>query len=326
MGPRWGLIVGLCVVWYAVSSVNGVIGKTLLSQFPYPMTLTMAQLLSISIFSEPLLRIFVKRTTEIETSVFRRIVIPLAIGKFLASVSSHFSIWKVPVSYSHTVKATMPLFTVVITRVLFGEKQTTPIYLSLVPIITGVIIATATEFHFDLLGLVAALVATAGFSLQHIFSKKVLKITGVHQFQLLATLGRLSLCFFTPIWFIFDGRRILATHLELHDPPAIMALLFFDGLLNFLQNILAFTILNMVTPLTYAVANATKRIAIIGLSILLLRNPVSFTNLLGMCLAVFGVLLYNRAKHLEGRRQTELPRSVKVKSDSNYNYLGVNSV
>ena len=104
----------------------------------------------------------------------------------------------------------MPLFTVVLARLLFGEKQTTPIYLSLVPIITGVIIATATEFHFDMLGLIAALVATAGFSLQNIFSKKVLKTTGVHQFQLLATMGRLSLGFFIPIWFIFDGRRILA--------------------------------------------------------------------------------------------------------------------
>ncbi len=174
------------------------------------MSVTMVQLLSISVYSEPLLRIFVKRRTEIETGVFRKIIIPLAIGKFLASVSSHVSMWKVPVSYSHTVKATMPLFTVVLVRILFGEKQTTPIYLSLIPIITGVVIATATEFHFDMLGLIAALVATAGFSLQNIFSKKVLKMTGAHQFQLLATMGRLSLCFFAPVWFVIDGRRILA--------------------------------------------------------------------------------------------------------------------
>ena len=116
------------------------------------------------------------------------------------------------------------------------------------------------------------------------------------------------------------------THLEIHDPPTIISLLLFDGFLNFCQNILAFTILNMATPLTYAVANATKRIAIIGVSIIFLRNPVSFTNVLGMCIAVVGVLLYNRAKHLEGKRQTELPRTI-VKNDSNYNYLtGINSV
>ncbi|XP_027206964.2 solute carrier family 35 member E1 homolog [Penaeus vannamei] len=290
----------LCVLWYLVSSSNNVVGKTLLNEFPYPMTVTMVQLVSISLYSSPVLRwMGVRRRAEISWSYYKKIVIPLAFGKFLASVSSHISIWRVPVSYAHTVKATMPLFTVVLGRILFQEKQTTKVYFSLVPIILGVAIATITEISFDMLGLISALVATCGFSLQNIFSKKVLTDTGIHHLRLLHLLGWLALVMFLPVWIFFDGYSILKdeTWLNRRDPLETFILLLADGGLNWLQNLIAFTILNYVTPLTYAVANATKRISIITISLLLLRNPVTFSNVVGMVLAIIGVLGYNKAKY-----------------------------
>ena len=67
-----------------------------------------------------------------------------------------------------------------------------------------------------------------------------------------------------------------------------MILLLVDGCLHWMQNILAFTLLKLVTPLTYAVANVTKRIAVITVSLLLLKNPVTVTNLGGMLMAIIG--------------------------------------
>ena len=36
-------IVFLCIFWYVVGSSNGVLGKWILSEFPFPVTLTMVQ-------------------------------------------------------------------------------------------------------------------------------------------------------------------------------------------------------------------------------------------------------------------------------------------
>lgn len=96
-------IILLCVFWYSMSSGGNVIGKIILTDFPYPMTVTMIQLLSISLYLGPILRLWdIPMPKEIAWSYYGKMIFPLAFGKFLNSVTAHISIWKVPVSYSHT--------------------------------------------------------------------------------------------------------------------------------------------------------------------------------------------------------------------------------
>lgn len=310
-------------MWYVVSSINNIVGKIILSDFPYPMTVSFVQLISITVYSLPILKVWniPKLDRSIPLKFWVKTLLPLAMGKVVASISAHISIWKVPVSYAHTVKATMPLFVVILSRVILKESQTKKVYISLSPIIGGVIIATLTELSFNITGLLSALSATMCFALLNIFSKKCLKETGMNHIRLLFILAVIALLILAPIWFFIDFPYIWEDSSLLHSlhSQRLVALLVIDGFCNFAQNLVAFTIIALVSPLSYAVANATKRIAIISFSLMTFRNPVSPANIIGMGMAIFGVLLYNKAKYdqnMAKKREAILPY---VRSETNLN-------
>lgn len=118
---------------------------------------------------------------------------------------------------------------------------------------------------------------------------------------------------FLPIWLVCDLHRLMSDPMTpplLETNKYILALLFLDGILNWFQNIIAFSVLSIVTPLTYAVASASKRIFVIAITLLVLGNPVTWLNVFGMAMAILGVLCYNKAKYDQRmeKQETILPQ------------------
>ena len=238
------------------------------------------------------------------------------------------SIWRTSVSYAHTVKAMQPLFTVMVARVFFGDKQTWMIYLSLLPVVFGVMVASATELSFDLVGMLSALTGAIVMALQSVFNKRVMRARVLDHINLLYYSSMGSLLILVPMWVMTDLRHFLSedhgggagadvggggggagSKLDVYevadttgpwggrsDPTWLLSMLLLNGLANFGQQLVAFTCLSLVTPLSYAIASSTKRVVVILVSIVVFRNPITPANVFGMAVTTGGVLLYNKCK------------------------------
>ena len=211
MSQSIGQLCILIVLWYSISSLSNIVGKRLLTVFPHPFSVTLVQLFHGWAYSVPLLRLLnVPEPTYLHSKrlYYLTIIVPLALGKLLSQLTSQISLRLVPVSYTHTIKALMPLFTVLLSRLILGERQSLHIYLSLVPIIVGVIIASLSELSFDAVGLISALFSTGLLAVQNIYSKKTLKHIDIHHLALLSVLSKLAWCLLVPFWFLLDGPQI----------------------------------------------------------------------------------------------------------------------
>ena len=91
---------------------------------------------------------------------------------------------------------------------LFNERHSPQVWMSLIPIVFGVALATVTELQFNWLGMLSALASTGAFSLQNIYSKRVLKETRMHHLRLLYLLSRTSFFMLVPIWALSDARTL----------------------------------------------------------------------------------------------------------------------
>jgi len=101
---KWILTGVLCVIWYVVSLGKALLAKYISTLFKKPLTLSFVQLVSISIYSIPLLYFCNLKFNSISRYYFFRFLIPLSILKALTTASGHLAIWNISVSYSQISK------------------------------------------------------------------------------------------------------------------------------------------------------------------------------------------------------------------------------
>ncbi|KAG0381233.1 suppressor of loss of ypt1 [Mortierella sp. AD032] len=165
----------ICLCWYMSSAVTNNIGKQIMNQFRYPVTLTFVQFWFVSIFCYMAAAGFNMTRIRPPSRAIVEMTAPLVGFQVVGHVFSSVAISRVPLSVVHTVKALTPLFTVLFYRVVLGTTYSKAVYLSLVPLTAGVMLACRMSLEFNnLVGLTSALLSTLVFVMQNVFTKKIL--------------------------------------------------------------------------------------------------------------------------------------------------------
>jgi solute carrier family 35, member E1 len=310
------------------SALTNTSSKSILNDFPNPITLTLVQFAFVSFWCVffaylayffPFLRRAIPALRHGIRYPSRDVIgttLPLALFQVGGHILSSTAIEKIPVSLVHTIKGLSPLFTVLAYRFILNIKHSTATYLSLIPLTLGVVLACSVEFSGNLFGILCAFGGAIIFVTQNIFSKKLfneaaraeadpassIKSRKLDKLNLLCYCSGLAFFLTIPIWLWTDGFPIQYSLLRRSDPLSTsrksnihLPLEFlFNGIFHFGQNILAFILLSLVSPVTYSVASLIKRVFVIVVAIIWFGSRTTKLQAMGIALTFLGLYLYDR--------------------------------
>lgn len=319
------------------SALTNTSSKSILNALPMPITLTIVQFAFVSIWCLVLVYLstvipWLRQTVPTLKNGIRypsrdviSTALPLAVFQLAGHILSSMATSQIPVSLVHTIKGLSPLFTVLAYRVLFRIRYARATYLSLVPLTVGVMLACSTGLSSNFFGILCAFCAAIVFVSQNIFSKKLFNEASraesegpqsglqpgrrkLDKLNLLCYCSALAFFLTLPIWFVSEGYPLLFDFIKdgaislsgkegSLDHGALVLEFVFNGISHFAQNILAFVLLSMISPVSYSVASLVKRVFVIVVAIVWFGSPTTSIQALGIGLTFVGLYLYDRNSH-----------------------------
>lgn len=294
-------------LWYAFNIVYNISNKKVLNWLPLPWFVSWFQLLVGVLYVLPLWGLRLRKAPVVPKEAIKTLL-PISIGHVVGHVATVVSLGAVAVSFTHVVKSMEPFVNVVGSGIFLQSFFPLPVYLSLLPVVAGVVMASVSEVSFTWLGFLSAMTSNFAFTARNIFSKLSMnkpKGKNMGPANLFAVLSIMSTLLLAPVALIIDHPAKLIASWKtatvgaaaVVSAPKLFAGLLISGLFFYLYQEVAFKALDSVHPITHAVANTVKRVVIIVTSVFVFQNPVTKANAMGSSIALLGVLLYSVTKN-----------------------------
>jgi len=294
------------LVWYVTGALTNSTSKQTLSLFksdhkPF-LSLTLMQHICAAVcgsFAIRVLRLKQHKALPAEAMSwgFYQLIAVYTVGFCL----TNGSFGKVNASFVDTIKAGEPIATVLLTVMFLpGETVTPLVFLSLLPIVAGVMTSSLSEASFNLLGFGMAMGSNLCFSARSICAKLLRSSLGkqmdnANLFVYINLYGAMALL---PIAVYIEG-PLLFNVLAGGGKP--MRFFLSNGVFYWLNNQMNFLVLEKVDAVTHGLINCGRRVANICFAIVWFGTAVTVYNGVGITLALSGAYCYMKAKQASSK-------------------------
>ncbi|XP_054799660.1 phosphoenolpyruvate/phosphate translocator 2, chloroplastic-like [Prosopis cineraria] len=297
-------------IWYVLNIYFNIYNKQVLKAYPFPATVTAFQFGYTTLMITLIWTFNLYPKPTISRSQLLAIL-PLAVAHTIGNLLTNISFGKVAVSFTHTIKALEPLFTVVLASLFLGEQPTFWVVTSLVPIVGGVALASMTEVSFNWIGFGSAMASNLINQSRNVLSKKLMvnEEESLDNINLYSVISMISFILSIPFAISMEGFKFAPSFLQsaasqgLNVRELCVRLLLAGFCFHAYQQV-SYGILQRVSPVTHSVGNCVKRVVVIVSSVIFFQTPVLLVNTLGTAVALGGVFFYSRAKRKEPKGAT----------------------
>lgn len=250
--------IGLVTAWYSSNIGVLLLNKYLLSNygFRYPIFLTMCHMTACALLSYVAiawLKMVPMQTIRSRVQFLKISALSLV---FCASVvSGNVSLRYLPVSFNQAIGATTPFFTAVFAYLMTLKREAWLTYVTLIPVVTGVIIASGGEPSFHLFGFIMCVGATAARALKSVLQGILLSSEGekLNSMNLLLYMAPIAVVFLLPATLIMEENVVAMTLALARDDIKIVWYLLFNSSLAYFVNLTNFLVTKHTSALTLQV-------------------------------------------------------------------------
>ncbi|XVE76494.1 hypothetical protein DITRI_Ditri12bG0178100 [Diplodiscus trichospermus] len=297
----------IVISWYSSNIGVLLLNKYLLSNygFKYPIFLTMCHMIACSLLSY--IAITWLKVVPMQSIGSRKQFLKItALSLFFcfSVVLGNVSLRYLPVSFNQAIGATTPFFTAVFAYVMSKKTESWVTYVTLIPVVGGVIIASGAEPSFNLFGFLMCVSATASRAFKSVLQAILLSSDEekLNSMNLLMYMAPIAVAFLLPATWLMEGNVVAITLALARKDIKIVYYLLFNSSLAYFVNLANFLVTKHTSALTLQVVGNAKGAVAVVVSILIFRNPVSFIGMMGYSLTVLGVVLYGESK--KGKKMT----------------------